>query len=569
MKYGVEIVITAIVFLLVLFTVGYIMRKKYYKEIDQLETRKLELMHRPVVDELAKVKRLNMTGQTEELFERWRQSWDDLVAVQLPNIDEMLFDGEEYTDKYRFKRAKETFKKIDSSLTTIESQIEKILAELAELIGSEEKNRTDIEELAEKYRNAKKNLLAHRHTYGVAANKLEELLESAAEKIANYEAKTEQGDYLEARQVVLSLAAEMNALLEKMDKVPQLLIECNTVIPSQKSELADGYREMMNQGFVLDHLQIDKQFEKIDQELSVYTGFLKNTETEEVENGIEEIKEKIDLLYDVLEKEVYAKHYVVSENEKTGFIIDQLKGVNDEIKEETDLIRHTYHLLDDEIEEPKNFEKSLAQLAKRFEMLMAKMEDDQSAFTMLSEELKYIESQLSDLQERQKEFSEKLHNLRKDELEAREKVDRLQKKTNDVIRMVKKSRMPGLPSDFESLFEQAEEQIEDVFKSLNSKPLNMKSVQKFLYEATDTVEHLYERTEEHIDNARFAEKVIQYGNRYRGRDLELRASLDQAEAAFRNYEYKSALEQAATAVEKVEPGALKRIEEMMNEEAYM
>lgn len=86
----------------------------------------------------------------------------------------------------------------------------------------------------------------------------------------------------------------------------------------------------------------------------------------------------------------------------------------------------------------------------------------------------------------------------------------------------------------------------------------MKSVQSHLFEATDTVDHLYSRTEEHIENARLAEQVIQYGNRYRGQHPQLRADLDKAEKAFRNYEYRSSLEQAAAAVEKVEPGALKK-----------
>ena len=127
--------------------------------------------------------------------------------------------------------------------------------------------------------------------------------------------------------------------------------------------------------------------------------------------------------------------------------------------------------------------------------------------------------------------------------------------------------MPGLPGDFEPLYDQAEEQIENVYKCLNEKPLNMKSVQQNLYEASDTVDHLFMKAEEHIENAQFAERIIQYGNRYRGRYPDFRANLEKAEQAFRNYEYKSAMEQAATAVEEVEPGALKRIDEMMNEES--
>ncbi|MCR2821864.1 septation ring formation regulator EzrA [Lederbergia panacisoli] len=566
MKYSVEIVIASIIIVLIFFVVGYIMRKKYYKDIDKLESRKMELMNRPVMEEMAKVKKLNMTGQTEEMFERWRGLWDDIIAVQLPNIDEMLFYAEEYSDKYRFNKAKETHIKIEKMLEDTEAQINLILEELAELIGSEEKNREEIEGLLDQYRNSKKNVLAHRHIYGVAAEKLEQLLDVMGEKIANYEELTNHGNYLDARKVVITLASELEQLIIKMEKIPDLLTECQTVIPSQKGELKDGFHEMKQQGFVLEHLDIDREFEKLDKELETYIGFLKETETEDVENGLIEIKEKIETLYDLLEKEVYAKHYILQENENADATINHLKEVNAEIGNETKIVQHSYQLLEDDLASPIQFEKNLSQLSKRYELLQAKISEEHTAFTLLSEELKEIDTQIKALQQEQNDFIEKLQNLRKDELEVRRNIEILQKKIKEIIWLVKKSRMPGLPGDFESLYEQAEEQINDVYKSLDGKPLNINSVQKFLYDATDTVDYLYSRTEEHIENARLAEQVIQYGNRYRGRNPQLRANLEKAEQAFRNYEYKSALEQAATAVEEIEPGALKRIEEIFKEE---
>lgn len=107
--------------------------------MDRLETWKIDLFNRPVLDEMSKVKQLNMTGQTEELFERWRTQWDDVVTMKLPNLEEMLFDAEEYIDRYRFKKAKTIQLEISRNLQETEDQIKKILEELHELVGSEEK----------------------------------------------------------------------------------------------------------------------------------------------------------------------------------------------------------------------------------------------------------------------------------------------------------------------------------------------------------------------------------------------------------------------------------------------
>ncbi|GIN91848.1 septation ring formation regulator EzrA [Siminovitchia terrae] len=569
MKYGVELVISAIIFIIIIFIIGYTIRKKYYKEIDKLEAKKMETMNQPVVEKLAKVKQLNMTGKTEEMFEEWRKTWDDIITVQFPHIDELLFDAEEYTDKFNFKKVKEARDQIEGELVQINLQMQKILDELKELTDSEEKSRTDIESLKETYGAAKKSLLTESHTFGEARKKLEEQLESAAKKISKYETLVEGGDYIEARKEVVSLSEELEILVYRVDKIPDLLTDCQTIIPSQKDELLLGYKEMQKQGYVLDHIQMESLMEKMEEELKTYKDFLIQTEVDEVADGLDEIKEQIEVLYDLLEKEVYARHYVLQKNEETGAYLNKLKEANEQLKSETELVQESYQLFDNDLDVPQNLEKSLGQLMRRYELLEGKIQEDQLAFTSLSEELNEIESGLEQLETKQHLFAERLQSLRKDELEAKEKIALLKRKVSDIVRLVKKSRMPGLPSDIESLYEQASEQIEDVFRSLLEKPLNMKSVQSHLYEATDTVDHLYSRTEEHIENARLAEQVIQYGNRYRSQSPQLREDLEKAEKAFRNYEYRSSLEQAAAAVEKLEPGALKKIEEMFNEEIHV
>ena len=85
---------------------GYFFKKKYFKEIDRLEKWKLDIMNRPILDELSKVKQLKMNGETEEMFEHWRSEWDAIITVHMPDVEEFLFDAEEYVDKYRFKKSK-------------------------------------------------------------------------------------------------------------------------------------------------------------------------------------------------------------------------------------------------------------------------------------------------------------------------------------------------------------------------------------------------------------------------------------------------------------------------------
>lgn len=47
---------------------GYILKRKHYQRINELEEKKIKLRERPVIDELSKVKKLKLTGQTEALL---------------------------------------------------------------------------------------------------------------------------------------------------------------------------------------------------------------------------------------------------------------------------------------------------------------------------------------------------------------------------------------------------------------------------------------------------------------------------------------------------------------------
>ncbi|AIE61041.1 septation ring formation regulator EzrA [Bacillus methanolicus] len=561
-----EYIIGAFIIIFCLFLTGFFIRKKHYKEIDRLESWKINIMDRPVLDEMAKVKQLNMTGQTEELFEKWRHEWDEIVTTDLPDVEELLFDAEEYIDKYRFGKAKEVTALIEEKLSKTEEKIQCILTELNDLVGSEEKNRTEIEELKELYRECKKNLLAHRHSYGNAENELERELEEVIGKFQEFDEKTKNGNYLEAREIVLFIKERLEKIRQKMDAIPRLLLECQTNLPAQLNELKEGYREMVSQGYVLDHIPLEKETEQYEKQLEKFLSFIEKLEIEEVEKGIDELKDGIEFLFDLLEKEVFAKHFISKNVQGAKELLEASLEENEKLRMESEHVQESYHLPEQELEVLKRFEKHLAFLEKRYELLLNRIEQNDTAQTVLSEELQEMKAMLDAVRDEQRAFEEKLKALRKDEMEAREQVKDLTKKVGEMIRLVSKSNIPGLSQDYQYLLEEAKESIQNVIDRLEEKPLNMNSVRKYLEVAVLTVNKLTDSTNELVENAKLAEKVIQYGNRYRSRYPSVAKGLQEAEAAFRNYDYRLALEQAAASIEEIEPGALKKIETLLSEE---
>lgn len=563
-----EYIIGALVLILILYITGYFIKKRFYKEIDRLEAWKIDIMNRPVLEEMSKVKKLNMTGQTEEFFEKWRKEWDEIVTSGLPDVEDYLFDAEDYIDKYCFNKAKKFLIAIENDLKETENNIQVLIDEITELVGSEEKSRLEMEELKETYRLSKKTLLAHNLNYGIAEKNLEAQLDDLQLNFQEFDELTDSGNYLQAHEIVQSIKIKLEAVTIKLEKIPNLLVECQSKVPAQLEELKDGFREMMEQGYILEHVQLDKEVEKIEKELTAFKQFLEKTETEEVEKGLDDIKERIEFLYDLLEAEVAAKQFIKETEVKTKELLQTTIDASDELRNEIELIKHSYHLPENKLEEHGQMEKLLHQLQKRYELMEHKILKDETAFSLLKEELSAINSELETVNAEYVTFKENLQMLRKDELSAREKVQELSRNMAESIKLVSQNNIPGLPDDYLALFEDAKESINDVKEKLEEKPLDIPTVLKVLDAAVINVEKTYDMTNEIVETVMLVEKVIQYGNRYRSRYPSVDQGLKDAERSFRGYNYQAALEQAATAIEEIEPGALKKIEALIEEHAY-
>ena len=558
-----EFIVGGIAIIICIFLTGFFMKKKYYKEMDRLEAWKIAISTRPVLNEMQKVKTLNMNGQTEERFERWRSIWDEIQTVQLPDLEELLFDAEEHIDRYRFNKAKKVQASIAQELTTMDGKIDLLLSELQELIGSEEMNRVEIEELKDIYRECKKMLLAHRHSFGSTEKHLEKRLEEVSNSFIQFDENTENGNYIVAREIILTIKAKLEKTKRDMDLIPNILLECKTTIPSQLLELKDGYKEMLSQGFVLDHVQLERETERIIKELEECLKQVEQADIEDVQKKIDEWKESIDILYDLLENEVLSKHEIKQRDREILAMLQSAREVNKTLNDEIMQIKQIYHLEEDDFGITGNLVKRLDQLFKRFDLIEFKITENQTSYSHLCDELSAIKTVLESIELEQSSFLEKIQALRKDELTAREQLKQLKKKIAETIRIVSKSNIPGVPNEYKHLMEDAQASIQQVIAKLDEKPLDIPVVQKYLEVAILTVEKVTHTTDELFEMVMLAEKVIQYGNRYRSQYSSVDKGLYEAEQFFRSFQYKKAFEQAASSIEKVDPNALKKIETLL------
>ncbi|NPC93742.1 septation ring formation regulator EzrA [Bacillus sp. WMMC1349] len=555
-----EFVIGLLALFLILFTTGYLFRRNIYKEIDRLEAWKIEVLNRSIVEEMSKIKHLKMTGQTEEFFERWRREWDEIVTSHMPKAEELLFEAEGYADKYRFQKSKQVLTHIDNLLSAAESNIDEILKEIADLVSSEEQNRKDIEEMKEQYTKVRKNLLAYSHLYGDLYPKIEADLDTVWQGIQQFEAETEGGNYIEARKVLLDQEQLLEQLQLHIDDVPKLLADCKQMMPNELAKLKSGYQEMLNQGYKLDHIQIEEELDNLSKELKHAEDALMNDlNLEEASAALQVINETIQTLYTELEQEVKAGQLVLSKMPELAVTLETLENNTQETKAETELVKKSYSLTTGELEKQETYEKRLESIQKQYEQMKNRLNQKHVAYSLLKKELQDIEKQIDAAQKEHDEYKEMLQLLRKEELQARELLDQLKTTVKDTARRLEKSNVPGIPGSLTERIQKSRSIVQKVNEQFHVLPLNMDLINERLAEAKELAANVKQQTDELVQMVLMTERIIQYGNRFRSHNQILSEQLKEAENRFYANKFDEAYRIAATAVESVSPGAVNQL----------
>ncbi|QKS72066.1 septation ring formation regulator EzrA [Paenalkalicoccus suaedae] len=557
----VYVIIGVVVVLAALIGYGALSRKRIYQEVDRLGAVKMELMNKPVTEELSKMKGLKMSGETEARFEQWREEWDSIVTVQLPDMEEKLFNVEEYANKYRFSRAKQELELVDEQLLAISQHMEQLVKEVKELIHSEEKNRSDIGSMKELYDETKKKLWVQKGTLGPAVPALEQTLKDVQEKFTVFEEQTEEGNYYQARETLQEIETQLNQCQQIIEEVPHYLLKTQKEIPNQLSDLKAGMQEMAAEGYPMEHFSASWQVEEIEKRHEMLLPLIVNLQIEEVKEPVETIESDINDIYDKLEHEVLARKAVESERIDVATKMEQLPILLQDLETEMELVKANYRLTEEDDRKLIQITKELREIQAKFAVLDDVITERKQTFTTARKRMDEFKEELEAFTQELTQSKENFRHLRSDERNAEEAILHMKQEMTRGLRTLKRSNLPGIPETLVHTMDAAEDILQEVSEELKQTPISMQEVKRKLQIAEDEVEGAIGQLEDTIYFATMAERVIQYGNRYRSTHDHIHILLLQAEDRFRSYLYEEALELALEGVESKDPYVLDKVKD--------
>src|SRR5699024_10698095 len=235
-----------------------------------------------------------------------------------------------------------------------------------------------------------------------------------------YEELVDEGNYLQAKEVVDLVKERIVSLQEELDEFPTLYDQCKNELPSQLDELSKGVTEMKEEGYYIEHLNLEKQINDYQASVVDTVQSVEKIGTDDAKEVIPKVEEAMKEMYEQLENEALAKNYVDSKvqsyDKALASFTTSFTGTQTEVEE----LKQAYYFEDDDLEKYRTLEKKLNQLKDQLKIFTEKVELNNTAHSTLREELESGFAQLEAIEEEHELFKERIHTLRKDELEARE-----------------------------------------------------------------------------------------------------------------------------------------------------
>lgn len=556
----VVVLVTIVLVAVAIYASVLFFQRSFEERITKAKSSIEEILDSPLEEELAEVKKMTLSGDSLSGFEAVEHSYYALVNQQLPEISEYLNKLQAELEHYRFWKINGELKQNEAQLAKAKQQYEQLKLELAEIKQTAEIHKKAIGELKEEYQKIRKTLLAKNFSYGPSIDELEKELATLEKDFDEYSKVTEEGDYAKSSELLEKLKQQTRLLKIALKKLPPIYRNLKNIFPEQLQELKAGYSKLQTEkyGFKKD---LAKHLEAIEQKCKENEANLKQADVPKAEALDQQIADMIDEAYDIMENEYNARLKVTRQEKHLADFIEHAKHQEKELLIELDRLSQNYTLNHNEMEEAHALNEQLKKIDKRFTAYMqAKSKDVIIYSEVLNQQTADLEA-LKKIELKQKELGESVADLFEEEKEAQVAVQGFDNDIHRLKREIEILNLPGLPNDYIEYFFKVGREIESLDQDLNKIQIDMEQIARDLINTQSDLDVLAQKTQEIIDSSTLTEAMLQYSNRYRTRYPEVASAYAHAVELFnKNYDYMGALDVISEALETVEPGCYKRIE---------
>lgn len=532
--------------------------KKYKTILDKLEVEKNVIDSTPISSEISKIKTFLKNDKLDANLSNWEDRFKDIRSNQIPKITDMILEADYSLKQQDYKSTVFKIARLEMEIYKVRTNTEILLDEIKEITSSEERNRAIIIKFKALYRELYDRFDKNKVEYGEVANSIMLQFENISKRFEAFEITMENNEYTEVTKIIKSIDEMLKHMQIVIEEVPSIVLMATNIIPKKIEQITTTYKEMVDEGYPLDYLNVDYNVEEANKKLS---DIMDRTKVLNLEDNLFELKvllDYFDSLFNDFEKEkadrkIYDELDEAFTNKKT-----KITDLVNDIFSQIDDIKNVYNLSNNDVELLNEVKNELNSLNDDYNILKDHTGNNTFAYSKLIKEIEGLSLRLNNIEERLDNSLDALGSMKEDELRARQQLEEIRSILKDSKSKMREYNFPVIPQYYYTQLSEASSAIKDIVDELEKKPITISVLNTRVDTARDLVLKLYGATKELLKTAMFAEMAIVYGNRYRVVE-DTNKNLTYSEILFYKGEYQKSLEMTINCLNKIEPGIYNKL----------
>ncbi|MBR6690725.1 MAG: septation ring formation regulator EzrA [Bacilli bacterium] len=534
--------------------------KKFVKTLERLEVEKNKLATSPIVPELAKVESFLNNDKLKALYDEWSSRLKQIKDIQIPRLSDMILDAEYSLSQMDYKSTMYKIAKLEMELYKVRTNSDFLFGEIKDLTSSEERSRTIITGYKARYRTLYQKFIDAKSEYGKFEEVINTQFEVIAKRFEDFESIMDNNEYTEVDKILNIIDELLNHMAVVIEEVPSIVIMTDNVIPKNIQEVENIYQEMIKEGYPLDYLNVEYNLKEINTKVE---EIIERTSKLDMNQSLLELKvlvEYFDNVFKDLENEKIDRKTYEDKLLSFSTKLTKINSVVDDIYNQIEEIKNIYNLNEEDINVLNDIRQEVNNLNTNYKVLQDHTNFNNSfAYSKLVKEVEGLSNNLSHTEEKLDNLLNIIGSMHDDEVRARQQLEEIKLVLKDSKLQMRDYKLPIIPDYYYVELNEANVAIREIVKELDKKPITIEVLNTRVDTARDLVLKLYTKTKELMKNARFAEKAIVYGNRYRSSNNDLNNHLNISEKLFYKGEYKKSFELTINVLNKIEPGIYNKI----------
>lgn len=534
-------------FLIVYAVFSMVKRRLLIKRIDETDEWREEVNQRLIDFQSDPENKILFQSVGDNHF-AFQKELEQISADELPQIDVLLAEAEEYCDRLRFGKGKRLVEQACEQLEAIESTLNELENQVSHFQGLMEENQelwTTVRKLAA---TSERKLDEHRFAFGFSFPQLKEELGNYLERVKETgENYVSDDDSPVLNQVLKDLHESGTRILSIVEALPLVRKELEELIPKDLRQLDDDIIAFYEEGF--HHLSQFSEFpERLRRSLEATSSLFADGDIHRIQQEIQSLRSEIEDIYRLMEEAYNRERKLEDYLNGIPLMLKELHEKQVRLKQELIMLSERYQLEGEDVQEfYAKAEVAYQRLEAQYQEAENMMEDKKTGHEQALATFSEVERDLRSWIELSGQMLEELKGMTRDEEFARNEWRQLKIDLVNVEQLLKRHILPDVPEHLRNGIIIARSAMEEAEQQFARSPIDMHRIHHYMEDARERVKSAVSVVEQAIFHCTEAEKMIQMTNRFRRNNPEVEHLLSSAENAFHNLEFDEAYQLAQNA----------------------